>query len=93
MSGVYAHAEAGGWALIVNVIGAAGESFPAGYIAGAAGNASLMAFTRALGKGAPTDGLRVVADQSRAGGDRSAGRAAADAEAQAAAAIRSGGGS
>ena len=47
--------------VIVNVIGAAGESFPTNYIAGAAGNASLMAFTRALGKGAPADGLRVVA--------------------------------
>jgi NAD(P)-dependent dehydrogenase (short-subunit alcohol dehydrogenase family) len=47
--------------VIVNVIGAAGEKFPTNYIAGAAGNASLMAFTRALGKGAPADGLRVVA--------------------------------
>ena len=47
--------------VIVNVIGAAGEKFPGNYIAGAAGNASLMAFTRALGKGAPADGLRVVA--------------------------------
>jgi NAD(P)-dependent dehydrogenase (short-subunit alcohol dehydrogenase family) len=47
--------------VIINVIGAAGESFPTAYIAGAAGNASLMAFTRALGKGAPADGLRVVA--------------------------------
>ena len=35
--------------VIVNVIGAAGEKFPPNYIAGAAGNASLMAFTRALG--------------------------------------------
>ena len=47
--------------VIINVIGAAGEKFPTNYIAGAAGNASLMAFTRALGKGAPADGLRVVA--------------------------------
>jgi hypothetical protein len=46
--------------VIVNVIGSAGEKFPTNYIAGAAGNASLMAFTRALGKGAPADGLRVV---------------------------------
>ena len=46
--------------VIVNVIGAAGEAFPTNYIAGAAGNAGLMAFTRALGKGAPTDGVRVV---------------------------------
>ena len=47
--------------VIVNVIGAAGEQFPPGYIAGAAGNAALMAFTRALGRQAPSDGLRVVA--------------------------------
>jgi NAD(P)-dependent dehydrogenase (short-subunit alcohol dehydrogenase family) len=47
--------------VIVNVIGAAGEKFPPGYIAGAAGNASLMAFTRALGRQAPKDGIRVVA--------------------------------
>jgi len=47
--------------VIINVIGAAGEKFPTSYIAGAAGNATLMAFTRALGKGAPADGLRVMA--------------------------------
>jgi NAD(P)-dependent dehydrogenase (short-subunit alcohol dehydrogenase family) len=58
---VYAQMKARRSGVIVNVIGAAGESFPTGYIAGAAGNASLMAFTRALGKGAPADGLRVVA--------------------------------
>ena len=46
--------------VIVNVIGAAGERYPHGYIAGAAGNAALMAFTRALGRQAPSDGLRVV---------------------------------
>lgn len=58
---VYAAMKARGSGVIVNVIGSAGEKFPTGYIAGAAGNASLMAFTRALGKGAPADGLRVVA--------------------------------
>src|SRR3984885_11705736 len=58
---VYAQMQARRAGVIINVIGAAGESFPTGYIAGAAGNASLMAFTRALGKGAPADGLRVVA--------------------------------
>jgi NAD(P)-dependent dehydrogenase (short-subunit alcohol dehydrogenase family) len=57
---VYAAMKARGAGVIVNVIGSAGEKFPPGYIAGAAGNASLMAFTRALGKGAPADGLRVV---------------------------------
>jgi 3-oxoacyl-[acyl-carrier protein] reductase len=46
--------------VIVNIIGAAGESPDADYIAGSAGNASLMGFTRALGGAAPADGLRVV---------------------------------
>jgi NAD(P)-dependent dehydrogenase (short-subunit alcohol dehydrogenase family) len=58
---IYAQMKARRAGVIVNVIGAAGEKFPTNYIAGAAGNASLMAFTRALGKGAPADGLRVVA--------------------------------
>src|SRR5262249_21487174 len=58
---IYAQMKARGSGVIINVIGAAGGSFPTGYIAGAAGNASLMAFTRALGKGAPARGLRVVA--------------------------------
>src|SRR6201985_409438 len=58
---MYAQMKARRFGVIINVIGAAGESFPTNYIAGAAGNASLMAFTRALGKGAPADGLRVVA--------------------------------
>ena len=56
----YAQMKARKAGVIINVVGAAGESFPTGYIAGAAGNASLMAFTRALGKGAPADGLRVA---------------------------------
>jgi len=46
--------------VIVNVIGAAGERFDPNYIVGSAGNASLMAFTRALGKAAPADNIRVV---------------------------------
>ncbi len=46
--------------VIVNVIGAAGERFDPTYIAGSTGNAALMAFTRALGKAAPADNLRVV---------------------------------
>jgi 3-oxoacyl-[acyl-carrier protein] reductase len=46
--------------VIVNIIGAGGERLDSGYIAGAAGNAGLMAFTRAIG-GASTDfGVRVV---------------------------------
>ena len=58
---IYTQMKARKAGVIVNVIGSAGEKFPTNYIAGAAGNASLMAFTRALGRGAPADGLRVVA--------------------------------
>ncbi len=46
--------------VIVNVIGSAGERLDAAYIAGSTGNASLMAFTRALGAAAPDAGVRVV---------------------------------
>jgi NAD(P)-dependent dehydrogenase (short-subunit alcohol dehydrogenase family) len=46
--------------VIVNILGNGGERVDAGYIAGAAGNASLMAFTRALGGNSPVDGVRVV---------------------------------
>ena len=47
--------------VIVNVIGAAGETFDPGYIAGVAGNAALMAFTRGVGRGAHKDAVRAVA--------------------------------
>ena len=46
--------------VVVNVIGSAGEAFNPNYIAGSAGNAALMAFTRSLGKAASKDGMRVV---------------------------------
>ena len=46
--------------VIVNVIGAAGESPSPGYVAGSAGNASIMAMTRALGATSPSYGVRVV---------------------------------
>src|SRR5436309_8459176 len=46
--------------VIVNILGAAGENPDFNYIAGSSGNASLMAFTRAMGGTAPRDGLRVV---------------------------------
>jgi NAD(P)-dependent dehydrogenase (short-subunit alcohol dehydrogenase family) len=47
--------------VIINICGAGGETLTFGYIAGAAGNSSLMAFSRALG-GMSTDfGVRVVA--------------------------------
>lgn len=58
---VYPRMTARRTGVIVNVIGAAGEKFPPGYIAGSAGNAALMGFSRALGRQAPQDGLRVVA--------------------------------
>ena len=46
--------------VIINIVGAAGENPDFDYIAGSSGNASLMAFTRAMGGAAPRDGLRVV---------------------------------
>jgi NAD(P)-dependent dehydrogenase (short-subunit alcohol dehydrogenase family) len=46
--------------VIVNIIGAGGERLDFGYIAGAAGNAGLMAFTRAIGGSSPEFGVRVV---------------------------------
>ncbi|MEP6786108.1 MAG: short-chain dehydrogenase/reductase [Sphingomonadales bacterium] len=46
--------------VVVNVIGTAGEKFVPGYIAGSAGNAALMAFTRALATTSHRDGIRVV---------------------------------
>jgi NAD(P)-dependent dehydrogenase (short-subunit alcohol dehydrogenase family) len=57
---IHAAMKSRGGGVIVNVVGAAGEKFPPDYIAGAAGNAALMAFTRALGRAAPADGMRVV---------------------------------
>ena len=53
--------RARGSGVIVNVIGLAGEKPDAGYVAGSAGNASLMAFTRAVGGASMADGVRVVA--------------------------------
>jgi 3-oxoacyl-[acyl-carrier protein] reductase len=49
-----------GRGVIVNIIGAGGERLDFGYIAGAAGNAGLMAFTRAIGGTSPSFGVRVV---------------------------------
>ena len=46
--------------VIVNIFGAAGENPDFDYVAGSSGNASLMAFTRAIGGTAPRDGLRVI---------------------------------
>jgi len=49
-----------GSGVIVNVIGLAGEKLDHRYIAGTAGNASLIALTRALGAGSIDKGVRVV---------------------------------
>lgn len=49
-----------GRGVIINILGNGGERVDYGYICGAAGNAGLMAFTRALGGGAHKDGIRVV---------------------------------
>ncbi len=46
--------------VIVNIIGSAAETLPAEYIAGASGNAALVAFTRALARGVAAEGVRVV---------------------------------
>ena len=45
---------------IINILGAAGENPDFDYVAGSSGNASLMAFTRAIGGTAPRDNLRVM---------------------------------
>lgn len=57
---IYPALRTRGGGVVVNVIGAAGEHFPPDYITGATGNAALMAFTRALGRASPADGIRVV---------------------------------
>ena len=49
-----------GQGVIVNVIGGGGEKPTPGYIAGAGGNAALMAMTKALGSTSPRRGVRVV---------------------------------
>jgi len=56
----YERMKAHGRGVIINVIGAAGERFDANYVTGAAGNAALMTFTRALGGRSLDDGVRVV---------------------------------
>ncbi len=57
---VYAAMKARGHGVIINDIGAAGERFDSNYIAGSAGNAALMAFTRALGGRSLDDNIRVI---------------------------------
>ena len=57
---VYAGMKARQRGVIVNIIGNGGERLDAGYIAGATGNAAVMAFTKALGGASASDGIRVV---------------------------------
>jgi NAD(P)-dependent dehydrogenase (short-subunit alcohol dehydrogenase family) len=57
---VYTRMKERGQGVIINNIGASGENFDFNYIAGSSGNASLMAFTRALGGRSLHDGVRVV---------------------------------
>lgn len=56
----YAAMKARGEGVIINIIGVGGEKPTAGYIAGGAGNAALMALTRALGATSTRDNIRVV---------------------------------
>ena len=55
-----ARMKARGAGVILNVIGAAGERSDVNYVTGAAGNAALMTFTRALGSRSLDHGVRVV---------------------------------
>lgn len=57
---IYAGMRARRSGVIINVIGLAGERMKSDYIAGSAGNAALMAFTRALGGESVDSGVRVV---------------------------------
>ena len=55
----YPRMRVAGAGVIANIIGMAGSAPRADYICGAAANASLIAFTRALGGDAPRHGVRV----------------------------------
>lgn len=57
---MYRLMKANGSGVILNNIGNGGEVFDFNYIAGSTGNASLMAFTRALGGRSLDDNIRVV---------------------------------
>lgn len=57
---IYKGMCARGSGAIINIIGAAGENHRASYIAGTTGNASLIAFSRALGGESVDHGVRVV---------------------------------
>lgn len=57
---LYPVMKARGGGVILNNIGNGGENFDFDYVAGSTGNASLMAFTRALGGRSLDDGIRVL---------------------------------
>ena len=52
--------EAPPFRVILNVLGAAGERMDVNYVAGSAGNAGLMAFTRAVGCNSLNNGVRIL---------------------------------
>ncbi len=56
----YGLMKARGGGVIVNIIGNGGERPVSNYVAGACGNAAVMALTRALGGDSHRDGIRVV---------------------------------
>jgi NAD(P)-dependent dehydrogenase (short-subunit alcohol dehydrogenase family) len=56
----YGFMKARGEGVIVNIIGNGGERPVSNYVAGACGNAAVMALTRALGGDSHKDGIRVV---------------------------------
>ena len=57
---IYPRMKARKSGVIVNVIGMAGETHPFEYVCGAAANAGLAAFTKAMGKGSREHGVRVL---------------------------------
>lgn len=57
---IYPRMKARGKGVIINNIGNGGEVFDPEYVAGTVGNASLMAFTRAIGGKSLDDGIRVI---------------------------------
>ncbi len=57
---VYPRLKARGGGVIINNIGNGGEIFDPNYVAGTTGNASLMAFTRAMGGHSLDDNIRVL---------------------------------
>ena len=57
----YTNMKARGGGSILNIVGATGDRVDFNYIAGATGNAALMAFSRALGSRSLNDGIRVNA--------------------------------